>query len=67
MPEFDTGLQEDTPVAPESRGQITMEDNEKRVFRAQSDSPPCPECGSMMVRSGTCYTCMVCAATSGCS
>jgi len=67
VPEMETGLREDTPVAPESSGRITMEDNEKRVFRAQADSPPCPECGSMMVRSGTCYTCMVCAATSGCS
>ncbi len=66
-PEFETGLREDTPPAPEASGRITMENKEKRVFRAQADSPPCPECGSMMVRSGTCYTCMVCAATSGCS
>ncbi len=67
VPEMDTGLQEAPTVTPDSRGRITMEDNEKRVFRAQADSPPCPECGSMMVRSGTCYTCMICAATSGCS
>ncbi|MBU1676766.1 vitamin B12-dependent ribonucleotide reductase [bacterium] len=66
-PELDTGLHEDTPVTPDSSGRITMENNEKQVFRAQADAPPCPECGSMMVRSGNCYTCMVCAATSGCS
>ncbi len=40
---------------------------EGRVFEAQSDSPPCPDCGSIMVRSGACYRCLNCGAQNGCS
>ncbi len=40
---------------------------EAEVYKAQSDAPPCHECGSLMVRSGSCYKCMNCGATSGCS
>jgi ribonucleoside-diphosphate reductase alpha chain len=40
---------------------------EKNVFRHQADSPPCPECGSVTVRSGACYKCHNCGATTGCS
>ncbi len=66
-PEFDTGLVDEPAMAPDTAGPITMDDENGRAFKAQADAPPCPECGSMMVRSGTCYTCQVCAATSGCS
>jgi ribonucleoside-diphosphate reductase alpha chain len=31
------------------------------------DAPACNICGSLMVRSGTCYRCGTCGATSGCS
>ncbi|MGI0131511.1 MAG: vitamin B12-dependent ribonucleotide reductase [Thermoplasmata archaeon] len=31
------------------------------------DAPSCHVCGGIMVRSGTCYACTVCGATSGCS
>ena len=31
------------------------------------DAPACNVCGSLMVRSGTCYRCMTCGSTSGCS
>ena len=31
------------------------------------DAPPCPNCGSLMVRNGSCYRCMTCGGTSGCS
>lgn len=50
-----------------SRGDVALERNEKSVFEMQSDAPPCPECGSIMIRSGSCYKCMQCGATSGCS
>ena len=46
---------------------IRLEETEHQIFTTQADSPPCPECGSVMVRSGTCYKCLNCAATSGCS
>jgi ribonucleoside-diphosphate reductase alpha chain len=31
------------------------------------DAPSCPDCGALMVRNGSCYRCMNCGATSGCS
>jgi len=34
---------------------------------ASEDAPSCHICGGIMVRSGTCYACTVCGATSGCS
>ena len=43
------------------------EKNEKFVFQTQSDAPPCHECGSIMIRSGSCYKCLECGSTSGCS
>ena len=37
------------------------------TFETQTDAPACHECGSIMVRNGSCYRCMNCGATSGCS
>jgi ribonucleoside-diphosphate reductase alpha chain len=37
------------------------------LFVSQADAPPCPECGSIMIRNGSCYRCLECGATSGCS
>ncbi|HUY80216.1 MAG TPA: vitamin B12-dependent ribonucleotide reductase [Acidobacteriaceae bacterium] len=31
------------------------------------DAPSCPTCGAIMVRNGSCYRCMSCGSTSGCS
>jgi len=39
----------------------------KMTFDNQSDAPPCPTCGEIMVRNGACYKCMYCGSTSGCS
>ncbi|HKV53273.1 MAG TPA: vitamin B12-dependent ribonucleotide reductase [Candidatus Binataceae bacterium] len=39
----------------------------RQSFINQADAPPCPDCGCIMVRNGTCYKCMNCGATSGCS
>jgi ribonucleoside-diphosphate reductase alpha chain len=44
-----------------------LEAQEKRVASMQSDAPPCHACGSIMVRNGTCYRCLNCGETSGCS
>ena len=60
---------EDQPQ-PEKAAPVTsmqMEDMEKQVFQTQADAPPCPECGSIMVRNGSCYKCLNCGSTSGCS
>ena len=59
------GLQEMTAVAG-GGPRISME-TEKAVYQAQADSPPCPECGAVTVRSGSCYKCHNCGATTGCS
>ena len=39
----------------------------KLTFENSADAPSCHECGSLMVRSGACYKCLNCGATSGCS
>ncbi len=44
-----------------------MATKEALVFQTQADAPPCPDCGSIMVRNGACYKCLNCGATSGCS
>jgi len=31
------------------------------------DAPLCPHCGSLMVANGSCYRCLTCGSTSGCS
>ncbi len=51
-------------VAEPARG---LREAEQLVFQLQADAPPCPECGSIMVRNGACYKCLNCGATSGCS
>jgi hypothetical protein len=37
------------------------------AFSVSADSPSCMDCGSIMVRNGSCYKCLNCGATSGCS
>ncbi|MCS7230365.1 MAG: vitamin B12-dependent ribonucleotide reductase [Candidatus Kryptonium sp.] len=44
-----------------------IEKYEKQIFESQSDAPPCPSCGTIMQRSGSCYVCPNCGSTSGCS
>ena len=36
------------------------------TFLYQQDAPSCQDCGSIMVRNGTCYKCVNCGASSGC-
>jgi ribonucleoside-diphosphate reductase alpha chain len=40
---------------------------ERDTWLNQADAPPCHTCGAIMVRSGACYKCSNCGATSGCS
>ncbi len=39
----------------------------KVAFSVSADSPSCADCGSIMVRNGSCYKCLNCGSTSGCS
>jgi ribonucleoside-diphosphate reductase alpha chain len=40
---------------------------QRLAFSVSADSPSCMDCGSIMVRNGSCYKCLNCGATSGCS
>jgi ribonucleoside-diphosphate reductase alpha chain len=37
-----------------------------RAFDTSADAPACRDCGSIMIRTGACYGCPSCGATSGC-
>jgi ribonucleoside-diphosphate reductase alpha chain len=45
--------------------ELKME-QELAPFKLQTDAPPCPNCGLIMIRSGACYKCLNCGTTSGC-
>jgi ribonucleoside-diphosphate reductase alpha chain len=49
--------------APEAR----LRGTEFAAMRNQEDAPPCTTCGSIMIRSGSCYKCANCGTTSGCA
>jgi len=55
-----------TPAAPAAEA-AGAGSRARQAFINQADAPPCPDCGCLMVRNGTCYKCMNCGATSGCS
>ena len=41
--------------------------DQKVTFVLDRDAPACADCGAITVRSGACYKCMNCGATTGCS
>jgi ribonucleoside-diphosphate reductase alpha chain len=41
--------------------------SEFAAMKNQEDAPPCSTCGSIMIRSGSCYKCANCGTTSGCA
>jgi ribonucleoside-diphosphate reductase alpha chain len=50
-----------------ARADVTEPPSQKDLFVGQEDAPPCSMCGFVMVRSGSCYKCLNCGSTSGCS
>ncbi len=52
-----------TPKAPST----TATTYAAAAIQNQEDAPPCSMCGSIMVRSGSCYKCANCGSTSGCA
>ena len=44
-----------------------VSESPRQGFLNQQDAPPCHTCGAIMYRSGACYKCNNCGATSGCS
>jgi ribonucleoside-diphosphate reductase alpha chain len=51
---------------PEDRGLYHAADAMKSMYD-MGDAPSCATCGAIMTRNGSCYRCMECGSTSGCS
>jgi ribonucleoside-diphosphate reductase alpha chain len=56
-----------TATASASKSTKTTEAADIKSMYALDDAPTCASCGSIMVRNGSCYKCMNCGDTSGCS
>jgi ribonucleoside-diphosphate reductase alpha chain len=54
-------------VAETSSSSPKMVNKPKNLPPTMGDAPACKSCGNITVRSGTCYTCLTCGTTSGCS
>jgi ribonucleoside-diphosphate reductase alpha chain len=47
---------------------LSIETYDRKItFLNSQDAPSCHACGSIMVRNGSCYKCLNCGSTSGCS
>jgi len=55
------------PVAPKPARNGQASPTQKLTFVVNADSPACSECGAITIRNGSCYKCMNCGATTGCS
>ncbi len=60
-----SGLEPGMPTL-EDRGIYHAADAMKSMYD-MGDAPSCATCGAIMTRSGSCYRCMSCGSTSGCS
>jgi ribonucleoside-diphosphate reductase alpha chain len=54
-------------AAVSATGAIVPNPSSFAAMQNQEDAPPCTTCGSIMVRSGSCYKCSNCGTTSGCA
>jgi len=68
----DTSLGETTETPKETApagglAEPTADEKGVTPLRLFEDAPPCSTCGSIMVRNGSCYKCLNCGTTSGCS
>jgi ribonucleoside-diphosphate reductase alpha chain len=61
-----SGIDTRTPSTMEDRG-IYSPSEAMREMYDMGDAPSCATCGAIMTRSGSCYRCMSCGSTSGCS
>ena len=51
----------------QARPEPKAKSSEFAAIQNQEDAPPCSTCGSLMIRSGSCYKCANCGTTSGCA
>ena len=61
-----TGFESSSVPHMEDRGVYHAADAMKSLYD-MGDAPSCHTCGAIMVRNGSCYRCMSCGSTSGCS
>jgi hypothetical protein len=61
------GLLFELPKAAQPQREVTSAVEGLGQVIELGDAPPCQFCGSLMVRNGSCYRCMTCGSTSGCS
>jgi ribonucleoside-diphosphate reductase alpha chain len=55
------------PATPEAAKPAVHVANAMKDLYDMGDAPSCHTCGAIMVRNGSCYRCMSCGSTSGCS
>jgi ribonucleoside-diphosphate reductase alpha chain len=48
-------------------GNVSQDDSMTKYLKSFGDSPACPGCGHITVRSGACYKCLNCGTQTGCS
>lgn len=56
-----------TDETEDDKEEVTTHDVTGKFKPDTGDAPACPDCGGMTVRNGTCYKCMNCGSTTGCS
>jgi ribonucleoside-diphosphate reductase alpha chain len=67
LPAVDPDAPQMKAALPPPSSSIDPTVNTHGAWAAETDAPACHECGTIMVRSGACYKCGNCGATSGCS
>lgn len=60
-------LKEEVPAVPGPSSQQMKHDDGTKSFLMNTDAPSCPNCGHIAVRSGSCFKCMNCGESLGCS
>ncbi|MEX0594569.1 MAG: vitamin B12-dependent ribonucleotide reductase [Patescibacteria group bacterium] len=68
--ELEVGSQgQSVPITVNENTNKTEDNTDSDITKDQpivaSDAPPCPTCGSMTTKTGTCYTCLSCGSTTG--
>jgi ribonucleoside-diphosphate reductase alpha chain len=55
------------PVILETKQTLMFEQTQQVLASMMGDAPACPTCGHITIRSGTCYKCLNCGSSLGCS
>ena len=66
-PATETVVKAEAPVAAETAAEKSSSTLTEAMSSMQADAPACDVCGTITVRNGTCYKCLNCGASMGCS